>query len=302
MTRNLAFAVSWALSLVSALGLITAGGSASDLVGAQVAQPVSVPEDAGPTDELIVAYYGHPNSPYMGIVGRLSREELVRRVKATAAEYQALVPGRRVVPAIYLIYGTCQPEGKIGYLSDATTLAYIRYAEEQGVLVFLDHQIGVNTLQAAADRLLPYLRFPNVHIAFDFEWRTNRPMEEIGFVRGDELNWLQGYVRAYLAREGLGGRKYIVFHQFKASMLRESEKVITGIPQVELIHCTSGWGPPQLKTATHAYNAGITQIPTKGFKLWYYYSDKPGIHYDDPLMTPAEVLGLSPQPKLIIYQ
>ncbi len=325
MTRLGAFAVSWVVSMTGTLGLLSSGGSVPDPAGAQAAQPApavesaqpaagaeadrpapgtgtAAPAGAEPADELIVAYYGHPKSPYMGIVGRLSMEELVLRVKATAADYQALVPGRRVVPAIYLIYGTCQPEGRIGYMSDAMVLSYITYAAERGVLVFLDHQIGAGSLQAAADRLLPYLRFPNVHIAFDFEWRTARPMEEIGFVRGDELNWLQGYVRDRLAGEGISGRKYVAFHQFKASMLREPEKIVAPSAQVELIHCTSGWGPPRLKAATHAFNAGITQIPTKGFKLWYYYSDKPGIHYDDPLMKPAEVLGLSPQPKLIIYQ
>ncbi|MBU0934981.1 MAG: hypothetical protein KKI09_12200 [Spirochaetes bacterium] len=49
-------------------------------------------------------------------------------------------------------------------------------------------------------------------------------------------------------------------------------------------------------------NARITQISQKGFKLWYHYSDKPGIHYDSPLMTPAQVLALSPPPMLVMYQ
>ena len=51
-------------------------------------------------EEMIVAYYGHPNSRYMGIVGRHTVEELVDLVKATAGQYQDLAPERKVIPAI----------------------------------------------------------------------------------------------------------------------------------------------------------------------------------------------------------
>jgi hypothetical protein len=253
-------------------------------------------------EEMIVAYYGHPNSRYMGIVGRHPVEELVDLVKATASEYQALAPDRKVIPAIYLIYGTAQPQGRIGYLSDARVNEYIGYAGAHGVQIILDHQIGTYTLKAAVDRLLPYLKHPHVHMAFDVEWRTSRPMEEIGFISGEELNWMQQYVSSYLQSNQVREHKYIVFHQFKASMVRGSKDILTGFPQVELVHSTSGWGPPGLKRSTHAFNATLTQLPSKGFKLWYYYSDKPGIHYDNPLMTPAEVLALDPLPRMIIYQ
>jgi hypothetical protein len=253
-------------------------------------------------EEVIVAYYGHPNSRYMGIVGRYSLHELVERIKITAGLYQQLLPEHDVVPAIYLIYGTCQPSGRIGYLSDAIVNRYIEYARDQNVRIILDHQIGTYTLKSAVDKLLPYLVFPHVHIAFDFEWRTGNPMKEIGFVSGEELNWMQAYVSDYLVLNKIAGNKFMIFHQFTASMLREHKKTITGFPQVDLVHCTSGWGPPWQKKATHAFNSSITQIPIKGFKLWYYYSDKPGIHYDDPLMMPQDVLGLNPRPRIIIYQ
>lgn len=253
-------------------------------------------------EEMIVAYYGHPNSRYMGIVGRHTVEELVDLVKATAGQYQNLAPERKVIPAIYLIYGTVQPEGRIGYLSDARVNEYIRYAGAHGIQIILDHQIGTYTLQEAVDRLLPYLKHPHVHMAFDVEWRTSRPMEEIGFISGEELNWMQQYVSSYLQSNQVREHKYIVFHQFKASMVRGSGDILTGFPQVELVHSTSGWGSPGLKRSTHAFNATLTQLPSKGFKLWYYYSDKPGIHYDNPLMTPMEVLALDPLPRMIIYQ
>jgi len=133
----------------------------------------AVPQIVDTREEMIVAYYGHPNSRYMGIVGRHTVEELVDLLKATAREYQDLVPDRKVLPAIYLIYGTAQPQGRIGYLSDARVNEYISYAGAHGVQIILDHQIGTYTLQRAVDRLLPYLKHPHVHMAFDVEWRTS---------------------------------------------------------------------------------------------------------------------------------
>jgi len=264
-----------------------------------LAAPVfAIPAD----DSLIVAYYGRPNASYMGIVGRHSKEEITARVKTTARNFQAIAGEKKVVPALYLIYGTCQPHGEIGYMSDKMAHDYIQYALDQEAVIILDHQIGRYSLKEAVDRLLPYLAYRNVHIALDFEWRTRNPMKEVGHVQGDELNWIQEYVQAYLSEKGIAGRKYIVFHQFTKSMVRNPAVISSGHPQVSLIHCTSGWGAPDDKVATHTLNASITQIPLKGFKLWYHYSDKPGIHFDDPLMKPDAVLSLSPPPFLVIYQ
>ena len=252
--------------------------------------------------EVLVAYYGHPNSRIMGIVGRHSLPELVELVKATAQNYQELLPEYSVVPAIYLIYGTVQPEGRIGFMSDAMVNRYIEYAREHNVHIILDHQIGRYSLQETMDRLLPYLVHPHVHLAVDFEWRTERPMQEIGFVRGEELTWMQQYMSDYLIDNGLPNTRFLIFHQFKSYMVRNHSSIQVGFPQVELVHSTSGWGSPDEKRSTHAYNATISQIPTKAFKLWYFYSDRPGVHFDNPLMTPQEVVNLSPQPRIIMYQ
>jgi len=252
--------------------------------------------------EVLVAYYGHPNSRFMGIVGRHSLPELVQLVTATAQAYQELLPDNKVIPAIYLIYGTVQPEGRIGFMSDAMVNRYIEYAGEHNVHIILDHQIGRYTLLQTMDRLLPYLVHPHVHLAVDFEWRTERPMQEIGFVRGEELTWMQQYMSDFLVRNNLPNTRFLIFHQFKSHMVRNHGAIQIGFPQVELVHSTSGWGTPNEKRSTHAYNASITQIPTKAFKLWYFYSDRPGIHFDSPLMTHQEVVNLNPRPRIIMYQ
>ena len=61
-------------------------------------------------------------------------------------------------------------------------------------------------------------------------------------------------------------------------------------------------GARRVKSARITGMPWLLNIPYKGFKLWYYYSSKHGVHYDRPLMTPSQVLSLNPEPGLIIYQ
>jgi hypothetical protein len=54
----------------------------------------------------ILAFYGHPRSERMGILGRYSIEELDKRLTKLAGEYEAESGGRKVLKAIYIIFGT----------------------------------------------------------------------------------------------------------------------------------------------------------------------------------------------------
>ena len=105
----------------------------------------------------VMAFYGHPNAASMGIIGQYSLEDLEPLLIKFADEYDAVNGARTVTPALYLIFGTCWPEGEIGYLNSETCKKYIDYAAERGWLVFLDHQIGKYTVEFATKKLLPYL-------------------------------------------------------------------------------------------------------------------------------------------------
>lgn len=250
----------------------------------------------------ILAYYGHPKSRIMGIIGRESKERLAVLLRRKAAVYNKLSPGRGVIPALYIIYGTCQPGGNINIINSQLLREYIDFAIENDFLVYLDHQIGKYSLEDVIETLLPYLRYPNVHLAFDVEWRTTRPMKEIGHITGNELNRVQETMKNYMIKNNIPGRRQLVFHQFNHKMLRNASAVKNDYDPVLLAHTTSGWGRPSWKRATHKRNSKVKTIPYKGFKLWLFYSKRKGIHYDKPLMTPGEVLALNPQPGLIIYQ
>lgn len=249
----------------------------------------------------VLAFYGHPFSKRMGILGEYSKEDLARLLKGYAKLYDEANGSLGVVPAFYLIYGTCWPGGEIGYLKDSVVKDYIEYAASQGMIVFVDHQIGRFTVEEAVKRLLPYLKYPNVHIALDPEWRTTAPMQEIGYITAEEVNKAQAMIAEYLDRQGIPGVKMLVVHQFKPSMIQGRDRVRADNERVLLVHTADGFGPPALKKNAYALNALAGNMPLKGFKL-FFKTTVPGAGYDNPLLTPPEVLALTPRPVLIIYQ
>ena len=249
----------------------------------------------------ILAFYGHPNSRNMGILGRYSIEELNKKLTELAAEYEAVSGGRKVRKAFYLIYGTVWPGGDIGILNEQILMRYIQYGLQNNILVFIDHQIGrfdpVNSLKS----MLRFLKYPNVHLALDPEWRTNKPMVEIGSVTAEEVNLAQQVMEEYIIENNIPGERLLVIHQFNRVMIRNREAVKSNFNRVRLVHCADGFGPPHLKRSSYAYNAEATNIPVKGFKLFYNFGI-PGAGFDSPILTPKEVYELSPRPYLIMYQ
>jgi len=93
----------------------------------------------------------------------------------------------------------------------------------------------------------------------------------------------------------------LVVHQFKGRMIEGRERVRADFGKVILVHTADGFGAPALKRNSYAFNAKAPNMPIKGFKL-FFKSGVPGAGYDDPLLTPPEVLALDPMPMLIMYQ
>ena len=249
----------------------------------------------------ILAYYGHPNSRNMGILGRHTIEELDQMLTRLAVEYEAANGGRRVRKAFYLIYGTVWPGGDIGILRDETLMRYIEYGLRNDILVFIDHQIGRYDPIDSLRRILPWLRYPNVHLALDPEWRTTRPMAEIGSVTAEELNRAQQVMEDYIIENNIPGERMLVIHQFNYVMIKNRGNVRTDFNRVRFIHCADGFGPPHMKLSTYEFNSQAVNMPLKAFKLFYNLGI-PGAGYDNPLMTPAQVYQLNPQPRIIMYQ
>ncbi|MCL2244477.1 MAG: hypothetical protein FWC03_08430 [Treponema sp.] len=249
----------------------------------------------------ILAYYGHPNSRNMGILGRYTMEELNSMLDDLAEDYKAVSGGRGIIKAFYIIFGTVWPEGEIGIINSNTLTRYIEFGLENDILVFIDHQIGRYDPIDATKRMLPWLRYPNVHLALDPEWRTTRPMREFGHITGEEINRAQQVMEDYIVENNLPGERFLVIHQFHYSMIRNRGEVRSDFDRVRLVHCMDGIGRPSVKRDTYFYNAQATNMPIKSFKLFYNFGI-PGAGYDNPIMTPKEVYELSPRPYIIMYQ
>ncbi len=249
----------------------------------------------------VLAFYGSPLSKRMGILGWYPIPEMAGRLGALAEEYDRANGERGVRKAFHLIYGTVWPEGEIGILRESVLKEYVEYALERDILVFIDHQIGKHDVPAALKQMLPYLRYPNVHLALDPEWRTTKPMVEIGTVTAEELNQAQRTMQEYMVDHGIPGERMLVVHQFNWRMIGDRESVDTAFSRVRLVHCADGFGAPALKRLAYRYNAEAPNMPVKGFKL-FYPSGIPGAGFDEPLLSPEEVLNLEPRPYLIMYQ
>jgi hypothetical protein len=253
-------------------------------------------------NNYIFLYYGHPLSRNMGILARHTKEELRQRLLAHAAEYRALAGGKDIRIGFYIIFGTVWPEGEIGIIRESVLREWIEFALENDMLVIIDHQIGRYTPEQGLRRLLPWLRYPNVHLAFDPEWRTTRPMREIGSVSAAEVNQLQQIMEDYMIENNIPGERLLITHQFNWVMITNPQNVDTRrFTRVQLVHTMDGIGTPSEKRATYDFNARFMNMPVKGFK-GFYDLGIPGAGVDRPLMTPREIMGLNPRPYVIMFQ
>jgi hypothetical protein len=264
--------------------------------------PQQQPADDGsllPNYRLLL-FYGFPGDPDMGIVGEYDKDRLLELLQEQAAAYEAADPSRPVKIAFEVIASVAQadPQADGSYLLDAPAALldeYTAFAEENDILLFFDVQIGRRTVQTEVEGLRPWLEKPFVHLALDPEFAMREgqiPGQHIGQVDAADVSWTQQYLADMAAQLGLPP-KVLIVHQFSHSMIENKDK-IEPVAGVQLVIDMDGHGSPDLKRGT--YNAVITQEPIEyhGIKLFY--------GQDNPLMTPEEVLDLSPVPDLVIYQ
>lgn len=248
----------------------------------------------------IVAYYGHPHDPNMGIVGEVPKEELAKQVKTLAADYAAADPSRPVIPAFELIATVAQrvPGSDGAYILDTdheTLTEYIDYAEEEGMIVLLDLQIGRSTVANEIEKVRDLLARPNVHLALDPEFAVAEgqiPGEYIGSLPAASITYAQQVLAEISAEQGVPP-KILVVHQFREDMIVGKDQ-LSPVAGVQLVIDADGYGAPELKTAVYNFLVRDEPVEFAGIKLFY--------RQDMPLMSPRDILDLVPAPDVIIYQ
>lgn len=246
----------------------------------------------------VVAYYGHPFVPALGILGAEDRAGMLAQLDGEVAAYDAANGSRSAIAAYHVIWGVAQPHAEgdaLSRLPDEDVQEWIALAEEHDAIVILDVQFGHSTIAAEVERILPYLENPRVHLALDPEWTMPHgyvPGELIGWMTAAQINEAQAMVQELIEELGLQN-KLVIVHQFTEGMIRDKE-TLEEYPDVDLVIDMDGFGSPELKIGQYNRYVRDDAAQHAGMKLFYTL--------DVPLMSPAEVIALEPEPDVIIYQ
>ena len=253
----------------------------------------------------IVAYYGNFYSKQMGVLGEYPADEVLAMLASTTAAWAAADPTTPTIPAIQYIAVVAQgAPGKSGLyraqMPDDQIEKALAMANDLHGLLILDVQVGKSTLQAELPELAKYLALPNVELAIDPEFSMkfgNAPGTVIGTFDAADINYAASFL-ANIVRENHLAPKVLVVHRFTYDMVTNCQN-IKPLPEVEVVMDMDGWGDPAKKFGT--YNRVVNPQPVQftGIKLFYHADLKPP---STRMLTPAEVLSLTPAPVYIQYQ
>ncbi len=252
----------------------------------------------------IVAYYGNFYSKGMGVLGEYPQDVVIEKLKAAVAEWEAADPSTPVIPAIDYIAVTAQLSPVDGTyrarMPDSQIDIALDLAEKVNGIVILELQVGLSTVQKEIPQLEKYFKLPNVHVALDPEFSMKdgtRPGKAIGTMNAEDINFAAQYL-AKLVRDNNLPPKIILIHRFTEDMLTGYTE-IEPLPEAQIVVVMDGWGFGAKKINT--YNTVIYPEPIQftGFKLFYKNDLFPP---STRLLTPKEIIDLTPSPSFIQYQ
>jgi hypothetical protein len=250
---------------------------------------------------LLVALYGNPGTPGLGVLGQQGLQASIARARRVAAAYRPLTH-LPVVPTFEIIATVAQAHpGYNGDYSYETPLAelrpWVRRATAAGMYVILDLQPGRASLLAQAKHYRSLLRLPDVGLALDGEWKLQPgqlPLRQIGSVRITEINsvirWLAGLTARYRLPQ-----KLLVLHQFRLSMIQNERRLDTHYQDLAILIHMDGQGTPANKEQT--WEAVTAAAPPGVFFGWKDFYVK-----DHPMLDPWQTIERTPHLSMISYQ
>lgn len=249
-----------------------------------------------------VALYGAPQLTQT-IIGLKSPRGAGRRLAREVTAYTdasaalGLAP-RPVLGAFDLVAAIATAgrgsDGRYRFRQDPEVIdAYLAQARASGARLILDIQPGRSTFRAELRALRPWLAQPDVDLALDPEWNVGRrgvPGRTAGSVTARVVNRVARDLDAIVAANGLPP-KLLVVHQFRRGSVRGRQR-LRHRAGVQVVLNFDGIGAPAPKRDGYA----ALSVPRlfDGFSLFY--------RRDRPLMSPAQVLGLLPEPDFALYQ
>ena len=249
-------------------------------------------------DTLLLAWYGNPLSPYMGVLGKYSGDDLAGRLERQAEAY-APYTQKRIQPAYELIAVVAQSgpgvDGKWRRREMPEVIqSMLDQARAHGFHLILDVQVGQSDVPAELEYLRPWLEQPEVHLALDPEfdmWPGQAPGQQIGQMTASDVNYAIEYLQGIVRERGLPP-KVLVVHQFTMDMLPDKGS-IGDSPEVDVVLHMDGFGSQAVKLGS--YGRVMDQpLEFAGIKLFY--------DYDPGLFSPEQVMSLDPVPSFVSYQ
>jgi hypothetical protein len=270
---------------------------------AKAAAPAPPPAPTAPAvvlrDEVWVTWYGNPNSNRMGILGERRGAALANGLKEQAAAYQK-VTTKRVVPAYHVVatvaQATAQRDGTYRRReSPAILRRLLDDARANNFKLIVDIQTGWSNVADEVEALRPFLVEPDVHLALDPEFSMSGgivPGKKIGSMPASEVNAAIDFLEKLITDHKLPP-KVLIIHQFTWNMLPDKANIKQS-SMIDIVLDMDGFGGRPLKLSTYRSILKQGALPLTGFKLFY--------KQDTNLMTPAQVMGLTPSPAVVIYQ
>ena len=249
----------------------------------------------------LIALYGAPGTGALGVLGEQDLDATIERASDVAADYEPLsdVPA---VPTLEIIATIAQgAAGADGDYSGETSVEELRpwveQAGEDGVYVVLDLQPGRANFLDQAKIYEELLRLPHVGLALDPEWRLapdEEPLGQIGRVQAEEVNAVITWLADLTAEETLP-QKLLVLHQFRISMLPDSQEYDLDRDEVQVLIHMDGQGPTGDKEKTWS---AVTQAAPEGVPFgWKNFYDE-----DVPMLSPEATMDREPVPFMVSYQ
>jgi len=254
----------------------------------------------------IVVYYGNLHSKKMGALGEYAPKEMWQRLNAEVKHWEKADPTTPVQPGLHYIAavasGTPGKDGKyINRMGNKQIDSVLKIAKMQpNTIVFLDLQVALSTIKAELPHIEKYLELPYVHLGIDPEFSMkdgSLPGKKIGTYDAADINYVTGYLADIVKKHNLPP-KVFTLHRFTKKMVTNSQSIKLR-PEVQVVMHMDGWGEPELKKGTYRHFIYGEPVQFTGFKLFYKNDIKKA---PNRMMTPEELLKLTPKPIYIQYQ
>ncbi len=251
----------------------------------------------------VIAFYGNLFSKRMGILGELPKQQMLDKLREENLRWAKADSTIPTIPALHYVAITAQ--GKPGKqnmyrqrMPHKQIDTIISWARSIDGIAFLDIQIGHSTLPQEVSSLSKFLKNPDVHLGIDPEFAMKDgivPGRKIGTLSAAEINTVIDTLQRIVKENNLPP-KILVIHRFTQGMVTESQNIKV-CPEVQVVMHMDGWGGKALKRSSYRMAVYREPVQFAGFKLFYKHDTRSG-----GMMSPDEILRLTPKPVYIQYQ